>query len=99
MMKIAELTPRYLEAPVGGPERTRLHQDIHGGLRKQPAACNSCHNGPAALDFERLGYPPQRAGQLRTLQLANVMQQIREGQRFYIPRLLGPTGDGSGNEH
>ena len=94
--RLRELTPKYLEAPTGGPERGRLHQEIHGALRKVPAACTTCHGGATALDYEQLGYPPQRARHLRTLQLASLMQQIRQGERFYLPKLLGPNGNGNG---
>jgi len=81
------------------PKRKQVHERGAGVLLKEPVACLSCHgNAPAALDFQSLGYSPTRARFLGKLQLASLMQRIREGERFFIPKLLG-GGNGNGNGH
>ena len=39
------------------------------------------------VDFAAAGYSPQRAKYLGSLQVARMMQTIREGQRFYLPNM------------
>ena len=45
------------------------------------------------MDFAAAGYSPQRSRYLSQLQLASLMQRIRQGEVFNIPKLLG-SGDG-----
>jgi hypothetical protein len=59
-------------------------------LAKEPARCVSCHNDqPGMLDFAAAGYSPQRAKYLSNLEVARLMQNIREGQHFYLPNMEG----------
>jgi hypothetical protein len=87
--RLADLTREYLAAPADGPERKKLHDEIHEGILKRPSLCLACHGGtPPRLDFRALGYSPQRAAALSSSDIARQMQQIDEGQPFYLPRLL-----------
>lgn len=84
----ASMTAEYLAAPAGDA-RARLKDALHAPLLKQATSCVACHGDqPPLLNFEALGYSPQRGAALRNLPLARVMQQIREGQRFFIPNIL-----------
>lgn len=91
--QLANLAQQYLTLPPGDSQRKALHEKIHQPLAKQPLTCLSCHGDtPATLNFDALGYSPTRAQYLSRLQLANLMQQIRQGKQFFIPNLLG-SGD------
>jgi hypothetical protein len=93
--RLSDLAPRYHKSLRGTAERQTLHQQAHRGIVKEALSCTSCHGGEkSSLDYAALGYGPARSRNLTQLQLANLMQQIRGGERFYIPRLLG-TGDGN----
>ncbi|MGE5611432.1 MAG: hypothetical protein ACM359_19440 [Bacillota bacterium] len=90
---LRNLARRYLANSADPTQRRELHQAIHGPLLKEPVTCLSCHGDkPAAIDFEALDYSPKRAKTLSQLQLARLMQQIRQGQQFFLPKLL-ETGD------
>jgi len=63
---------------------------IHASLAKEAARCVSCHDDqPGMLDFSAAGYSPQRAKYLSSLEVARLMQNIREGQHFYLPNMEG----------
>jgi hypothetical protein len=65
-----------------------LFAAIHAPLAKEPAACLSCHDDqPGMLDFAAAGYSPARAKHLSSLEVARLMQHIREGQHFYLPNM------------
>lgn len=92
--QLAEDVPAYLREAKDSPARKQLHEKTHAGLIKAPAACVTCHGGKdTTLDYAALGYGEIRTAKLKHLQLASLMQQIREGQKFYIPKLMG-GGDG-----
>jgi hypothetical protein len=87
--KMTELAGQFLEAPADGPLRKELKQAIHQGLLKEPVACTACHgDAPPLLDFEKLGYSPQRAAALHSVPLAQIVQGIRRGEPFFIPQML-----------
>ena len=44
---------------------------------------------PAILDFRAAGYSPKRSTYLGHLEVARLMQQIRQGGHFLIPNLMG----------
>jgi hypothetical protein len=74
---------QYLPAP-----NPALLTTIHATLAKSPAPCLACHDTkPGMLDFAAAGYSPQRAKYLGSLQVARMMQTIREGQTFYLPNM------------
>jgi len=84
------LAQRYLANYSDVPQRKQLHTEIHGSLLKEPVTCLACHgDSPATLNYEALGYSPRRAKLLSNLPLAHLMQQIRQGEQFHIPKLLG----------
>jgi hypothetical protein len=63
---------------------------IHAPLAREPAKCLSCHDDqPGMLDFAAAGYSPRRTKYLGSLAVARLMQQVREGQSFYLPNLQG----------
>lgn len=87
--RLATLAGEYTDAREGSPERARLHKQIHSRVLARPEACLSCHGGePARLDDAALGYSPQRATALRASPIARLIQQIREGQPFYLPKMM-----------
>jgi hypothetical protein len=62
---------------------------VHTGLNKQAVTCLACHgDSPPLLDLQGLGYSANRAAYLRNLEVARLMQLVRQGERFYLPRLL-----------
>jgi hypothetical protein len=70
------------------PPNQVLLTTIHTPLAKEPVPCLSCHaDQPGMLDFAAAGYSPQRAKYLGSLQVARLMQSIREGQHFYLPNM------------
>jgi cytochrome c553 len=85
----SEAVRRYLAAAEGSTERERLYQEIHADVLPDPNACLACHGEePPRLDYEALGYPPRRAADLSRAPIVRLIQQIREGQPFHLPRLL-----------
>jgi len=89
MRLLLEQARDYHDAHADPARRKQFHTEIHGGLLKEPAACISCHTaGPGRLDYEKLGYTARRARLLSNLQLASLMQRIRQGEKFFIPQLM-----------
>jgi hypothetical protein len=86
--ELRRLAKEYL-ASQDGPQRRKLTEQIHAPLQKSPPGCLSCHGDqPPLLDFGQLGYSPNRTRFLSNLEVARLMQQVRQGERFFIPRLL-----------
>ena len=86
--KMAKETDEYFSD--GGREsRKRIESAIHERVLKKPNACLACHSKDSKLlDMEVLGYSPRRTAALRGLPLAGLMEQIRQGETFQLPRLL-----------
>ncbi|MEO5341702.1 MAG: hypothetical protein H7837_14525 [Magnetococcus sp. MYC-9] len=40
---------------------------VNHGIRKEGRRCKECHSSRGIIDFEGLGYPPERAAELRSL--------------------------------
>jgi hypothetical protein len=79
----------YFSTAPGSQERRNLQSSIHASLASAPTPCLSCHDDqPGLLDFKSAGYSPKRGAFLSHLEIARLMQQIRQGQHFYIPNLL-----------
>ena len=69
-------------------QRQEMVQEIHSSLAPQPTACLSCHDDrPGMLNFSAAGFSAKRSEYLGHLEIARLMQQIRQGQRFYLPNL------------
>ena len=87
---MTEQARQYFAAAPGSSERRDLQSAIHGSLAGAPTPCISCHDDqPGMVDFRAAGYSPKRSEYLSHLEIARLMQQIREGQHFYIPNMLG----------
>jgi hypothetical protein len=85
----AQLTALARQQAKSPEQQKPVYKQIHDPLLKEPVTCVSCHGQkPPVLNFEKLGYPPMRARLLANLQLARLMQQIREGEEFHLPRFL-----------
>jgi len=69
-------------------QRQEIRKTIHQPLVRAPESCLSCHSSPGALDLPALGYWPARVAALQELPLAKMMQQIRQGQEFQLPKVL-----------
>ncbi len=93
----AQAMLRLAKLPLGDAQRRDVHQDGAGKLLNEPVGCVSCHTDQSTFDFDRMGYSQKRAKLLQRLELAKLMQRIREGERFFIPRLIGGSQNGNGN--
>jgi hypothetical protein len=81
---------QFLASPVDSKDRQTVQTAIHASLTPAAASCVTCHdNQPAILDFHAAGYSPKRSAYLSHLEIARLMQQIRQGEHFIIPNLLG----------
>jgi hypothetical protein len=79
---------QYLAAAPDSQDRRDLKQTIHKSLATAPTACVTCHDDqPAMLDFKAAGYSPKRTTLLSHLEIARLMQQVREGQNFFLPNM------------
>jgi hypothetical protein len=86
--KMAKQTKEYF-SDAGRESRKQIESGIHERVLKRPNACVACHSRDSKLlDMEALGYSPKRATALRGLPLAGLMEQIRQGETFQLPRLL-----------
>jgi hypothetical protein len=86
---MTEQSRQYLSAAPDSPQRRDLQSAIHASLARAPTPCISCHDDqPGMLDFHAAGYSPKRSAFLSHLEIARLMQQIRQGQHFYIPNVL-----------
>jgi hypothetical protein len=87
--RLADLTRQFHSAPAGSAQRDALNKQIHEQVLAKPDACMACHRDqPSRFDFEALGYSPQRAAGLRDAAIARMIEQIRQGQPFYLPEIL-----------
>lgn len=85
--KLSDLTRQYKSA--SGAQRDAVNKQIHEGILAKPEACLTCHGGePARFDLQQLGYSPQRIGTLGSTPIARMIEQIRQGQPFHLPKLL-----------
>ena len=67
-------------------QRSVIVKKIHQDVQAKPEGCTPCHRGsPPLLDFAALGYPPERIRALASTPIAEMMQQIRQGQPFNLP--------------
>ena len=77
-----------LAAASQSAERKRLNDQLHASMQVKPDRCLACHGDtPPLVDFEALGYSPQRAIFLRTNPVAHEVQNVREGRQFYLPSM------------
>jgi len=84
---MAEAAARFRAAAPGSPERDTAYQAIHAPVLARPDACLTCHGDePPRLDLEALGYTAERAAAMRGEPIARLVQQLREGRPFYLPR-------------
>jgi hypothetical protein len=92
--KMARRTKDYFAQAADGPGRKQINDDIHRTVVAKPRACLSCHaKEPGMLDFAALGYSPNRAAALRSLPLASLLEQIRQGETFQLPKLMEGSND------
>jgi hypothetical protein len=90
----ARLARDFLAAPADGPTRKEISKQLHRNLIARPAACPTCHTADRGrFNFLAAGYSPKRAEALRTLPLARMIEQIRAGESFQLPKVM-EAGDG-----
>lgn len=95
MATLIEQGREYQQATPGRKEE--LKTSAHSGLLKSPVQCISCHRqGPEGLAFEKIGYSPATAAAMSKLPVAKLMDGIRQGQEFHIPRMLKGPAEGQG---
>jgi hypothetical protein len=88
--KLSEQAKAYLALAPDDPRRKVLKAKIHGNFADEAATCLSCHGDkPTMVDFTAAGYTPKRSAFLGQLEVARLMQQIRRGERFFIPNMIG----------
>jgi hypothetical protein len=86
--KMRDQAQPFLAAPLNSPDRKRIQDEIHASLQVKPDRCLACHgDSPPLVDFDTLGYPPQRSAFLRTNPVAREVQDLREGRQFYLPSI------------
>ncbi len=91
--RLRDAAARYFAAGKDSPQREQISRDIHAGVLAKPDACLSCHGSDTPrLDLEQVGYSAQRAAALQASPIARMIQQIRQGQPFYLPNLLEGGG-------
>lgn len=86
---LARMRRAYLAALPDSAEAERILERIHEPVLSKPDACLACH-GPdePRFDFEGLGYSRMRSDTLRGSLTVRMIEGIREGRPFYLPRLL-----------
>ena len=85
---MVKLTQAYLAMPDGGDRRKEIGKQIHQNIVK-PGKCSACHAETGGiLNFQAAGYSTDRARALQTLPLARMIEQIRAGESFQLPKLM-----------
>jgi mono/diheme cytochrome c family protein len=85
----ARQTRDYLAAPENSAQRKELSRQIHQNVLAKPGACSTCHaTEGGSFNFLAAGYSPQRARVLQQLPLARMVERIRAGERFQLPRIM-----------
>ena len=88
------LAKKYLAAEPDSEDAKVIHKQIHEGITTEPEGCTVCHGDePPRLQFEKLGYSPQRSAFLRDAPVTRMIDQIQRGRPFHLPRALGADGD------
>ncbi|MBI4581767.1 MAG: hypothetical protein HY718_18875 [Planctomycetes bacterium] len=83
------LVEQYFSRANTQAQRDVISRKIHDGVNPAPQGCLPCHRGsPPMIDFAALGYPPERVRTLTHTPIADMLQQIHQGQPFSLP--LGP---------
>ncbi|MFI5378380.1 MAG: hypothetical protein ACHRHE_03665 [Tepidisphaerales bacterium] len=91
--EMTDVARQYLAAADKSPERKSLNDRVHASVLKKPPACANCHSDtPGQIDFAAAGYTPARAATLGNLQLARIVEEIREGREFRLPELKDTEG-------
>lgn len=91
--KLPQQTKSYLSTTDAAAKKS-LEKEMHKGIIAKPNACATCHaKEPNILNFSALGYAPTRVNSLQTLPLARMVQQIRSGESFQLPKLLESGSD------
>jgi len=66
---------------------------VHPLRRAQALHCAECHRSTGSLiDFAAAGYPPARVETLSRPVIFRMIQNIAEGQPFYLPGFVPPAG-------
>ena len=90
--KLGDLTTQALAAAEPSAARKSLNDQIQASVLKKPGSCLMCHSPSGGLlSFTEVGYSNPRANALANLQLARLMQEIREGKVFHFPDLLNTS--------
>ena len=74
------------------PERLQeLLKSLHPLRSDHRRSCTDCHRREGSLiDFEKLGYPPQRVEAIVRPLLMEAIQRMVEGKPMYLPGFLAP---------
>ncbi len=71
-----------------------MSEQLHSDTVLIAEGCLSCHAdyGPAeaGLDLVELGYSDDRIERLQNMDLAQMAEQIRQGQPWYLPDMMLP---------
>jgi hypothetical protein len=91
---LAEQTRAYLAAPENSPQRKELSGQIHKSVLPKPGGCSNCHVTEGGLfNFQAAGYSAQRARTLQKLPLGRMVERIRAGEKFQLPRITEGGND------
>jgi hypothetical protein len=70
-------------------EKKALLERIHPPRRNPTLRCKDCHRAEGSLvDLPSLGYPPARIQAISSPQVTSAIDNIVEGQSFYLPDFL-----------
>jgi hypothetical protein len=90
-----KLAKAYLAAEVGSSKQKEIGREIHKDLLAKPGGCSACHSEKGGrFNFQAVGYSAARARTLETLPLAGMVERIRAGESFQLPKLM-EGGDGN----
>lgn len=91
----SRLAHDFFAAAEGSPTRNEISRQLHRNVVARPVACSTCHATDGGnFNFLAAGYPAHRAQALRTLPLARMIEQIRAGESFQLPKVM-EAGDGN----
>ena len=93
------------EAADSDPERrAALNEAVHPRRRSAPLHCSDCHRAEnPLLDVTAAGYPPARIRMLSAPVIFRMIENIADGQPFYLPGFVSPVDEPesapSGSQH
>jgi hypothetical protein len=85
-----ELAREYMENEhtYSEEKKKRMQKELMEHVSPEAVVCCDCHKQNGYIDFESLGYPAQRAGELMRLEVVKMVQEYED--EFYLPKMFEP---------